>query len=173
MSILNSIKSVNERGAEIRRVYGESSRAYKEFERAIYENIPEDLIGKSKSGTIKIRQGKGAIGALNEDILNDIKDEFRTSGQYRKDLEKSYKEEYGDGKPTKHDIQEYDKMRTTVQEAAENGKLKDYLSGQGGRGRRGKKMTYSELFAIIEKESIENEEEAQKDVAEYARSRTK
>lgn len=153
--LYNDVKAINERIADIAREYGRDSEPYRKLERDIEMRLPPSLIGESKAGNIRIKQGAGDIGKLDADTIKDIKSN-PTRGQYTEKIKREYKEEHGAGKPSRKQLREYSERRTSVQEAAENGKLKQILS-EGKGGKKGGKRSYEELFALLQEADEEDE----------------
>lgn len=162
--IYNDVKAINERIADIAREYGRDSEPYRKLERDIEMRLPPSLIGESKAGNIRIKQGAGDISKLDVDTIKDIKSR-PTKGQYTEKIKKEYIEAHGEGKPSREQLREYSERRSEVQDAAENGKLKQVLSSGNG-GKKGNKRSYEELFAILQ-EADEEDERQRADLNEW------
>lgn len=165
----NQVKSTNERIAEAARQYGRDSEIYKEYEKYLTKTLPPEAIGYSKSGNIKIKQGFKNLEKLNKGTIEDIRDNVRTTGQYTKQLRKEFTEEYGGGKPTKEDLQDFSKIKGKVKEAAQDGTVRLILSkGGAGNSKRNRRLTYAELNDLLDKYSqSESESEAQTVASEF------
>ena len=146
------VKAFNERIAEASRQYGKTSEIYKRMERAVYKLIPEELVGKSKSGNIKIKQGFSSISKLDKKDLEQAKELSSTAGKYTKKLKKEFQKEYGgSGEPSKKELVEFSIKKQTVKNFAEDGRLKQILSEGGAKGaKRNRPLTYDELNRLVE-----------------------
>lgn len=174
--LYSQVKRINERIAEVARTWGQESAAYRKYETAINKLVPQELISTSRKGNIRIKQGIKDISKIENipNLLKEIERKTLTSGQYRQDVERSYKETYGGNAEDKiplDELQTFDAARQAVRDAADSGALREYLSGAGyasdaetiGEKRR---LTYDELFDIMDKI---NEEaiNARKEITEY------
>lgn len=167
--LYSKVKAINERIADVARKWGQNSAAYKAYERALNKLVPSELVTTSRAGNIRIKQGVKDIDKLEKvpDLVATIERTTKTAGEYRKEVEKSYKRTYGeagtDGGPVPmEELQRYDDARNAVREAADSGALKQYLSGDEGRAsdprEERRRLTYDELFGIMDKINSEQRE---------------
>lgn len=146
----NKIKAINQQIADIAQVYGTNSEAYRNYEKAIEMLMPKNLIGTSKKGFIRIKQGRKDIAALPKEKLKIITKTAKTRGQYNKALTEQYKKEYGEGKPTQEQLAEFSRKKQRIKDAADDGTIKKILSEDKDNGATITKMTYEELNKILD-----------------------
>ncbi len=168
--LYSKVKAINERIADVARKWGQNSAAYKAYERALNKLIPAEQVTTSRAGNIRIKQGVKDIDKLEgiPDLIATIERTTKSAGQYRKEVEKSYKRTYGEpddeesGPVPMEELQRYDEARNAVREAADSGALKQYLSGDEGRAgdprEERRRLTYDELFDIMDKINAEQRE---------------
>lgn len=167
--LYSKVKAINERIADVARKWGQNSAAYKAYERAINKLVPAEQVTTSRAGNIRIKQGVKDIDKLEKvpDLVATIERTTKTAGEYRKEVEKSYKRTYGEpdtdgGAVPMEELQRYDEARNAVREAADSGALKQYLSGDEGRAgdprEERRRLTYDELFDIMDKINSEQRE---------------
>lgn len=174
--LYSGVKRINERIAEVARTWGRDSAAYRAFETALNKLVPADLVTTSKKGNIRIKQGIKDIQKIENipGLLDQIEKQTKTSGEYRKAVERSYKDTYGgddDYKVPLSDLQDYDAARQAVRDAADSGALREYLSGAGYASddeirNEKRRLTYDELFQIMDKINKEATD-AGKEVLQY------
>lgn len=174
--LYSQVKRINERIAEVARTWGQNSAAYRAYETALNKLVPAELVTTSRKGNIRIKQGVKDIQKIENipGLLKQIENQTKTSGEYRKAVERSYKDTYGGGQDDKvplGDLQNFDAARQAVRDAADSGALREYLSGAGYASddeirNEKRRLTYDELFRIMEKINKEVTD-AGKEVLEY------
>lgn len=146
----NKVKAINRRIADIAETYGTNSEAYRNFEKSIQMLFPDQAIGTSKRGFIRIKQGRKDIAALNKGLLKTVEKTTATRGEYNKKIVEEYKREYGDGKPTQEQLVEFSQLKQRVKDAADDGTIKKILSGDEDKRGVGSRKTYAELNAMLD-----------------------
>lgn len=124
--ILNQIKALNERIADIAREFGTDSPIYERYENKINRTIPESMRGTSRNGYIRIKQDKATQKAMESGLASQfekIRSE-KSRGQYLAEKRKQFVSEYGKGRPSKEQLYDYVSTEKKVRRAFESGDWK-------------------------------------------------
>lgn len=151
--IYKEIDKINKRALRVAAKWGQGSDVYKQYVTKIDRLVPASAVRTNKSGVIQISKSRDAQKAIKPDALATVRATTKTSSQYTQKVTKEYIREYGEGKPSTEQLQEFVSIKSAVKEAAQNGKLKIAYNkkGEGAASVMSKsEKTYEELWNILQ-----------------------
>lgn len=159
--IYKDIDRLNKRAVRVANKWGQGSDVYQQYVTKIERLIPSSAIRTNKSGVIQISKSAEAQKSIKPDALATVQATTKSSGEYTKQVTREYQREYGGGRPTQEQLQDFVDIKSAVKDAAASGRLKIAYKKKGESAAAimtKSEKTYEELWQILQAADAEEPE---------------